>query len=51
MGHVEIHCDAANSRSAEVARRLGYRLDRIEPREVRAPAETGRGIFWIKDRS
>ncbi|WP_405137596.1 GNAT family N-acetyltransferase [Nocardia sp. NBC_01388] len=50
IDHAEIRCDAANIRSAEVARRLGYRLDRIEPREVRAPAESGRGMFWIKDR-
>ncbi|MEV4239811.1 MULTISPECIES: GNAT family N-acetyltransferase [unclassified Nocardia] len=50
IGHIEIHCDEANIRSAAVPRRLGYRLDRIEPREVRAPAESGRGMFWIKDR-
>lgn len=48
-GRVEIHCDAANVRSAAVPRRLGYRLDRIEPRKVCAPAESGRGMFWIKD--
>lgn len=48
---VEIHCDEANIRSAAVARRLGYRLDRVEPRPVRAPAESGRGMVWIKDAS
>lgn len=48
---VEIHCDEANLRSAAVARRLGYRLDRVEPRPVRAPAESGRGMVWIKDSS
>ncbi|WP_327097884.1 GNAT family N-acetyltransferase [Nocardia vinacea] len=35
--------------AAAVPRRLGYRLDRVAPREVRAPAESGRGMFWIKD--
>ncbi|WP_084495090.1 GNAT family N-acetyltransferase [Nocardia shimofusensis] len=50
IDHVEIHCDEANIRSAAVPRRLGYRLDRVEPREVRAPAESGRDMFWIKDR-
>lgn len=46
---VEIHCDEANTRSAAVARRLGYRLDRVELRPVRAPAESGRAMVWIKD--
>ena len=48
---VEIHCDEANTRSAGVARRLGYRLDRVEPRPVRAPAESGWAMVWIKDSS
>ncbi|MEC3952172.1 GNAT family N-acetyltransferase [Nocardia sp. CDC153] len=47
---VEIHCDAANIRSAAVAQRLGYHLDRIAPRPKRAPAESGRGMFWFKHR-
>jgi RimJ/RimL family protein N-acetyltransferase len=46
---VEIHCDEANTRSAAVARRLGYRLDRLEPRPVSAPAESGWDMVWIKD--
>ncbi|MEU6189370.1 hypothetical protein [Nocardia sp. NPDC047038] len=50
VDRVEIHCDEANVRSAAVARRLGYRLDRIEPREKRAPAESGRGMYWVKER-
>lgn len=50
IDRIEIHCDEANIRSAAVPRRLGYRLDRVEPREVRAPAETGRGMFWVADR-
>lgn len=47
---VEIHCDEANVRSAAVPRRLGYRLDRIEEDGITAPAESGRGMFWIKER-
>ncbi|MEC3916666.1 GNAT family N-acetyltransferase [Nocardia sp. CDC160] len=47
---VEIHCDAANIRSAAVAQRLGYHLARISPRKKRAPAESGRGMIWVKHR-
>lgn len=50
IDHIEIHCDEANIRSAAVPRRLGYRLDRVEPREARASAETGRGMFWVAAR-
>lgn len=50
VGRVEIHCDAANVRSAAIARRLGYRLHRIRPREKRAPAESGREMCWVKER-
>ncbi|MGX1810937.1 GNAT family N-acetyltransferase [Nocardia sp. NPDC055321] len=50
IDRVEIHCDEANHRSAAVARKLGYRLDRVAPREKRAPAESGRGMYWIKQR-
>jgi RimJ/RimL family protein N-acetyltransferase len=44
---VEIHCDAANTRSAGVPRRLGYRLAREVPREVTAPGETGTEQYWV----
>lgn len=40
---VQIRCDAANERSAAVPRRLGFRLDRTETREVSAPAKPGAG--------
>jgi RimJ/RimL family protein N-acetyltransferase len=43
----EIHCDEANVRSAAVARRLGYRLDRVEPDAVSAPADVGRSMIWV----
>ena len=46
---VEIHCDQANVRSAAVPARLGYRLDRIEPDEVRTPAESGHSMIWVCD--
>jgi RimJ/RimL family protein N-acetyltransferase len=44
---VEIHCDEANIRSQAVARRLGFRLDRIEVDAIQAPAEVGRSLIWI----
>lgn len=47
---VEIHCDAANTASAAVARKLGYRLDRIEERRPEAPGESGRLMIWVLDR-
>jgi hypothetical protein len=36
--------------SAGVARRLGFRLDRVEDDAVRAPAETGRAMIWVLER-
>jgi RimJ/RimL family protein N-acetyltransferase len=44
---VEIHCDEANIASAGVPRKLGYRLDRIDPHEPEAPGETGRRMIWV----
>lgn len=45
---MEIHCDAANVRSAAVPKRLGYRLDAVvEGLEPKAPGETGRGMVWM----
>lgn len=46
-----ILCDAANERSNAIARRLGYRLDRHETREPRAPAETGTDHIWVRHRA
>ncbi|MET7767546.1 GNAT family N-acetyltransferase [Nocardia sp. NPDC005366] len=46
---VEIRCDARNSRRAAVARRLGYRLERVEPREPQAPADSGSVMVWARD--
>lgn len=44
---VEIHCDEANTASAAVPRRLGYRLDRIQDHEPEAPAESGKRMVWV----
>jgi RimJ/RimL family protein N-acetyltransferase len=46
---VEIHCDAANAASAAIARKLGYRLERIAERHPEAPGETGRLMIWVRD--
>jgi RimJ/RimL family protein N-acetyltransferase len=47
---VQIRCDEANTASAAVPRRLGYRLDRYERRQPGAPAETGRTMCWTMAR-
>jgi RimJ/RimL family protein N-acetyltransferase len=46
---VEIHCDAANAASAAIARKLGYRLERVAERRPEAPGETGRLMIWVRD--
>jgi RimJ/RimL family protein N-acetyltransferase len=48
---VEIHCDEANTASAAIPRKLGYRLDRIEAHEREAPGERGRRMIWVWDRA
>jgi RimJ/RimL family protein N-acetyltransferase len=48
---VEIHCDEANTASAAIPRKLGYRLDRIETHEREAPGERGRRMIWVWDRA
>jgi RimJ/RimL family protein N-acetyltransferase len=50
-GRIEIRCDEANTASAAIPRRLGYRLDRIDDHKPDAPAETGRLMVWVKSRS
>ena len=46
---VEIHCDEANTASAGVPRKLGYRLDRVEKHDKEAPGERGRRMIWVWD--
>jgi RimJ/RimL family protein N-acetyltransferase len=48
-GRVEIHCDVANTASAAIPRKLGYRLDRLEAHEREAPGERGRRMIWVWD--
>lgn len=47
IDRVEIHTDEANTASAAIPRRLGYRLDRIESLPPEASAKTGRKQIWI----
>ena len=44
--HVEIRHDGANTRSAAIPPRCGYRLVGREERTVQAPGETGWGLVW-----
>lgn len=46
---VEIHCDAADSRSQAVPRRLGYRLARVVDHPITTPSQTGRQMIWVYD--
>jgi RimJ/RimL family protein N-acetyltransferase len=48
---VEIHCDEANTASAAIPRKLGYRLDRVIAHEPEAPGESGRRMIWVWDAS
>jgi RimJ/RimL family protein N-acetyltransferase len=51
VSRAEIHCDEANAASAAVARKLGFRLDRLETRQPETPGETGRLMIWVRDRA
>ncbi len=44
---VEIHCDAANTKSSAIPPKLGYRLDRIDRRPPEAPGETDQHMVWV----
>lgn len=46
---VEIHTDEANTKSAAIPRRLGYRLDRVEAHPAEAPGESGRRQVWVRE--
>jgi RimJ/RimL family protein N-acetyltransferase len=47
IGRVEIHCDAANVRSAAVPRRLGYELARTDRVDVDTRGQTGEQMIWV----
>jgi len=47
VSRVEIHCDAANLRSAAIPGKLGYRLDRVDAGSATAPGETDRHMIWV----
>jgi len=47
---VEIRCDEANIRSAAVARRLGFTLDRMEDMPITSPGEHGRDTVFARRR-
>jgi ribosomal-protein-serine acetyltransferase len=49
--HVEIHSDKANTASAGVPRRLGFRFLGETPDEPMAPAEVGIDCAWRIDRA
>ncbi|HZA00269.1 MAG TPA: GNAT family N-acetyltransferase [Acidimicrobiales bacterium] len=50
VNRVEIHTDEANTTSARIPARLGYRLDRVDDVDVSAPSETGRRQIWVTGR-
>ncbi len=47
---IEIRMDRANTASAAVTRKLGYRLDHEEVRPIEASGHTGMGSVWVLDR-
>ncbi len=47
---VEIRMDAGNAASAAVPPKLGFRLLGGESRDLLAPAHTGGGLVWARDR-
>jgi RimJ/RimL family protein N-acetyltransferase len=51
LARVEIHHDKANSVSAKVPKRLGYRLVEERPDLPEAPAEVGIDCIWRLERA
>lgn len=48
---IHITMDKANTASARIPARLGYRLLTEEEREILAPGHTGRGLRWVVTRA
>lgn len=48
VDRIEIHTDEANPASAAIPQRLAFRLDRVEPHPLAAPAESGRRQIWVR---
>lgn len=49
VARVEIHTDEANTISAAIPHRLGYRLDRVDEVPPEAPAHSGRAQIWVME--
>jgi RimJ/RimL family protein N-acetyltransferase len=47
---IEIRCDEANVKSANVAHKLGYRLEAVIDHPIEAASETGRMMIWALER-
>jgi RimJ/RimL family protein N-acetyltransferase len=48
---VEIHVEESNDASNAVPRRLGYRLDRTEPRNASDPEQSRKMLIWLVSRA
>ena len=48
---VVIRCDVSNAPSAAVPRKLGFTLHGTEAAPIKAPAETGTFLVWIRTRA
>jgi RimJ/RimL family protein N-acetyltransferase len=47
---VKIRMDQANVASAAVPPKLGFRLLKVEDREIKTEGQTGKGLVWVLDR-
>jgi RimJ/RimL family protein N-acetyltransferase len=48
---LELHCDEANTKSANVARKLGFELEKVIDHAIEAKQETGRMMIWVLTRA
>jgi RimJ/RimL family protein N-acetyltransferase len=47
---LELRCDEANAKSANVARKLGFELEGVIDHAIEAKRETGRMMIWSMTR-